>query len=124
MHAHKQNIISYTNISLFRVSEQVTKVDYVILQLLLAKHYRLENALSLAQEAYKRPHLLNFKRSSVTPKGFSMEARVYAENPMKHFLPTQGKISYLKLPVLFHSLLLNNRFIRTLHFTLFYILSE
>ncbi len=38
------------------------------------------------------------KQSDIKSKGHAIEARVYAENPRKNFMPSTGKISELRLP--------------------------
>ena len=38
------------------------------------------------------------KQSDIKPKGHAIEARVYAENPRKNFMPSTGKISEMRLP--------------------------
>ena len=38
------------------------------------------------------------KQSDIKSKGHAIEARVYAENPRKNFMPSTGKISEMRLP--------------------------
>lgn len=63
------------------VTEMITGLDLVEWQIKIA-------------EGLKIP----FKQNDVHLKGHAIEARVYAENPRKHFLPSAGRISYLYLP--------------------------
>lgn len=44
----------------------------------------------------------------ITPKGAAIEVRIYAENPIKDFLPSPGQITdlhFLRMFVLIHGLL-------------------
>ncbi len=41
---------------------------------------------------------LPLTQDKICQKGHSLEARIYAENPRKHFTPTSGKILHLKWP--------------------------
>lgn len=43
-------------------------------------------------------HLLPKTQSELAPNGHSFEARIYAENPDKGFLPMTGKLKYLSTP--------------------------
>ncbi|MFZ5471429.1 MAG: acetyl-CoA carboxylase biotin carboxylase subunit [Myxococcota bacterium] len=62
------------------VTEWVTGVDLVAWQLEVAEGEKLPFAAPLA------------------PRGHSIEARIYAEDPSRNFLPSPGKISYLRVP--------------------------
>ncbi len=63
------------------VSEAITGLDIVALQLRVA-----------AGEA------LPFQQSDLTIKGWAFEARVYAEDPTKGFLPATGTLDHLAFP--------------------------
>ena len=63
------------------VTEQVTHTDLVELQLQIA-----------AGESISELEL------PTAPIGHSIQARIYAENPAKDFLPSPGRIEYLKFP--------------------------
>jgi len=41
---------------------------------------------------------LSFRQEDIKPKGFSMECRIYAEDPDNDFLPSPGKIVHLHTP--------------------------
>ncbi len=43
---------------------------------------------------------LNLKQEDIKPRGASIEARIYAENPLQNFLPSPGKIYLVKEPEL------------------------
>ncbi|GAO05429.1 acetyl/propionyl/methylcrotonyl-CoA carboxylase subunit alpha [Anaeromyxobacter sp. PSR-1] len=62
------------------VTEMVTGLDLVRMQLEVARGERI-----LAQEQVQR-------------RGHAIEARVYAEDPARGFLPQPGKITYLRVP--------------------------
>jgi 3-methylcrotonyl-CoA carboxylase alpha subunit len=64
-------------------NEMITGVDLVAAQLRLAMGERLHE--ELAQDQIK-------------PHGHAIEARVYAENPAKNFLPSPGLLSTMRLP--------------------------
>lgn len=63
------------------VTELVTGIDLVKSQ--------IEIAAGLA---------LNFSQADIKPKGFSMECRIYAEDPDNDFMPSPGKIVHLQTP--------------------------
>jgi acetyl/propionyl-CoA carboxylase alpha subunit len=65
------------------VTEMITGVDLVAAQLRLAMGERLHEELAQA---------------GITPQGHAIEARVYAENPAKNFLPSPGLLSVMRLP--------------------------
>ena len=67
------------------VTELVTGLDLVEWQLLVAAGHKLP----LSQEA-----IVN------QSKGFAIEARIYAENPMKDFLPSTGVLHHLRSPII------------------------
>src|SRR5262245_51254374 len=62
------------------VTEWVTGIDLVALQIKVA-------------EGEKLPFL-----EPLAPRGHSIEARIYAEDPARGFLPSPGKIDYLRIP--------------------------
>ena len=62
------------------VTEMVTGIDLVRLQIEVARGGRVP-----AQE-------------DIAPRGHAIEARVYAEDPARGFLPSPGKITYLRVP--------------------------
>ncbi len=64
------------------VTEMVTGVDLVELQL------RVAAGDSIAHVAVPK-----------SPRGHSVQARIYAESPAKDFLPSPGDIQYLQLPL-------------------------
>src|SRR5262249_28045457 len=66
------------------VTELVTGVDLVALQLDVAEGRGLPDGLEPA--AKQQPH------------GHAVEARLYAEDPARDFLPQSGRIAALKLP--------------------------
>lgn len=41
---------------------------------------------------------LHFKQEDIQPKGHSIECRIYAEDPVKNFLPSSGRVLFLKEP--------------------------
>lgn len=41
---------------------------------------------------------LNFSQEDIHPKGFSLECRIYAEDPDNNFMPSPGKIIHLRTP--------------------------
>jgi acetyl-CoA carboxylase, biotin carboxylase subunit len=63
------------------VTEQVTGLDLVKLQIAIAAGHRLP-----------------FAWESVTPRGHSMEVRLYAEDPDNNFFPSPGKILSWQVP--------------------------
>ncbi len=63
------------------VTEMVTGIDLVVAQLELAAGEHLQ-----------------YRQDQVTVRGTAIEARVIAEDPAGHFLPTTGEITYLKEP--------------------------
>jgi acetyl-CoA/propionyl-CoA carboxylase biotin carboxyl carrier protein len=65
------------------VTELVTGLDLVELQVRIAAGERLP-----------------FGQEQVRPRGHAVEARVYAEDPSRQFLPTGGRIVLLREPVL------------------------
>jgi acetyl-CoA carboxylase biotin carboxylase subunit len=62
------------------VTEMVTGLDLVRMQIEVARGERI-----LAQE-------------EVVRRGHAIEARIYAEDPARKFLPSPGKITYLRVP--------------------------
>jgi len=64
------------------VTEAISGVDLVDLQFQIASGSRLPPALA-----------------GISAKGHAMEARVYAESPHNGFLPSTGKIEYLRWPI-------------------------
>jgi 3-methylcrotonyl-CoA carboxylase alpha subunit len=66
------------------VTEMITGVDLVELQLLVASGRKLP-----------------FTQDEVQLKGHAIEARIYAEDPEKDFIPSPGEISFYKAPKLF-----------------------
>jgi len=65
------------------VTEMITGVDLVAAQLRLAMGERLHDELAQAR---------------IEPRGHAVEARVYAENPAKNFMPSPGPLSVMRLP--------------------------
>jgi 3-methylcrotonyl-CoA carboxylase alpha subunit len=63
------------------VTEAITGLDLVELQLRVAAGEKLP-----------------FTQADIKPKGHAVEARVYAEDPEKRFLPSTGKLFALKFP--------------------------
>lgn len=63
------------------VTEQVTGLDLVALQLHVAQGGRLD-----------------FVQADLEPRGWSMECRIYAEDPANGFLPSIGKITHYTTP--------------------------
>jgi acetyl-CoA carboxylase biotin carboxylase subunit len=63
------------------VTEQVTGLDLVKLQIAIAAGHRLP-----------------FAWETITPRGHSMEVRLYAEDPENNFFPSPGKILSLHQP--------------------------
>ncbi|HLC28002.1 MAG TPA: acetyl-CoA carboxylase biotin carboxylase subunit [Dehalococcoidia bacterium] len=63
------------------VTELVTGLDIVALQLAIAAGERLP-----------------FQQDGITFNGHAIECRVYAEDPLKHYLPSAGRIATLELP--------------------------
>ena len=41
---------------------------------------------------------LNFRQEDIKPNGFALECRIYAEDPDNDFMPSPGKIVYLRTP--------------------------
>jgi len=41
---------------------------------------------------------LSFKQEDIQPRGHSIECRIYAEDPLHNFLPSSGKVLFLKEP--------------------------
>ena len=46
----------------------------------------------------KHTHRLPFTQADIKPKGWAIEARIYAEDPLRNFLPAIGKLSRYVLP--------------------------
>jgi len=65
------------------VTEMITGVDLVAAQLRLAMGERLNEELA---------------QSKIKSVGHAVEARVYAENPAKNFMPSPGPLSVMRLP--------------------------
>jgi acetyl/propionyl-CoA carboxylase alpha subunit len=65
------------------VTEMITGVDLVAAQLRLAMGERLREELS---------------QDRIKARGHAIEARVYAENPAKNFMPSSGLLSVMRLP--------------------------
>src|SRR3979490_476389 len=63
------------------VTEQVTGLDLVKLQIAIAAGHRLP-----------------FAWESITPRGHAMEVRLYAEDPANNFFPSPGKILSRQVP--------------------------
>jgi acetyl-CoA carboxylase biotin carboxylase subunit len=63
------------------VTEQVTGLDLVKLQIAIAAGHRLP-----------------FAWETITPRGHAMEVRLYAEDPDNNFFPSPGKILSLRTP--------------------------
>jgi acetyl-CoA carboxylase biotin carboxylase subunit len=63
------------------VTELVTGIDLVQWQLRIAAGERLP-----------------FRQDEITPRGWAIECRITSEDPMNSFLPSTGRISYLRLP--------------------------
>jgi acetyl-CoA carboxylase, biotin carboxylase subunit len=63
------------------VTEQVTGLDLVKLQIAIAAGHRLP-----------------FAWETITPRGHAMELRIYAEDPDNHFFPSPGKILSCSAP--------------------------
>lgn len=51
-----------------------------------------------AQVRVAEGHLLRFKQEDIAPKGWAIEARIYAEDPERNFMPCPGDIHDLVLP--------------------------
>jgi len=62
------------------VTEMVTGIDLVRLQIEVAQGGRVP------------------RQEEIQPRGHAIEARVYAEDPARNFLPSPGKITYLRVP--------------------------
>lgn len=78
-----------------RVTEKITGQDLVEWQFLVAAGYQLP-----------------LNQSQLTINGHSIQARVYAEDPDRDFLPSSGEVRYLKLPNHVHSNILVDSTIR------------
>ena len=65
------------------VTEMITGVDLVAAQLRLAMGERLNDELA---------------QPTIKPQGHAVEARVYAENPAKKFMPSPGLLTVMRLP--------------------------
>jgi acetyl-CoA carboxylase biotin carboxylase subunit len=63
------------------VTELVTGLDLVRMQILVA-----------------RGEELHLTQDSIVRRGHAIEARVYAEDPARGFMPSPGRISYLRVP--------------------------
>ena len=63
------------------VTELVTGIDLVQWQLRVASGERLP-----------------FRQEDITPRGWAMECRITSEDPANEFLPSTGRISFLRLP--------------------------
>ncbi len=63
------------------VTEEVTGVDLVKEQILLAAG-----------------HKLSFSQKDIEPKGHAIELRINAENPYKNFTPSPGRVNFLNFP--------------------------
>ncbi len=63
------------------VTELTSGVDLVHQQLLIAAGGKL-----------------SFKQEDIQPRGHSIECRIYAEDPLHNFLPSSGKVLFLKEP--------------------------
>ena len=63
------------------VTELTTGVDLVHQQILIASGEKLP-----------------FKQEDLSQKGHSIECRIYAEDPLNNFLPSSGKVLFLKEP--------------------------
>lgn len=64
------------------VTEMITDIDLVKLQLLIAAGEKLP-----------------FTQKNIRPNGTAIECRINAEDPRKNFIPSTGKVDYLYLPV-------------------------
>lgn len=63
------------------VTELTSGVDLVHQQILIASGEKL-----------------SFKQEDIEPRGHSIECRIYAEDPLNNFLPSSGKVLFLKEP--------------------------
>lgn len=63
------------------VTEKVTGIDIVSLQIEIGRGERL--------------HL---NQSEITPRGHAIECRIYAEDPENNFMPSPGKIRWMRVP--------------------------
>ncbi len=63
------------------VTELVTGVDLVQQQIMIASGEKL-----------------SFKQEDLSQRGHSIECRIYAEDPLNNFLPSSGKVLFLKEP--------------------------
>lgn len=63
------------------VTELTSGVDLVHQQILIASGEKLA-----------------FKQGDIKPRGHSIECRIYAEDPLNNFLPSSGKVLFLKEP--------------------------
>ena len=62
------------------VTEMITGLDLVRMQLEVAQGERIPS------------------QDEIVPRGHAIEARIYAEDPAKAFVPSPGKITYLRVP--------------------------
>jgi len=69
------------------VTEMITGIDLVAAQIRLAMEEPPETAMA---------------QDSIARNGHSIEARVYAENPAKNFIPSPGKLVALDVPAAAH----------------------
>ncbi|MEI7669532.1 MAG: acetyl-CoA carboxylase biotin carboxylase subunit, partial [Pseudomonadota bacterium] len=72
-----------------RVTELITKIDLVEQMIRVAAREKL-----------------TIKQEDVTINGWAMEARVYAEDPRRGFLPSTGRITHYQEPVTEHNILI------------------
>ncbi|KAK6462900.1 allophanate hydrolase subunit 2-domain-containing protein [Scheffersomyces coipomensis] len=81
------------------ITELIYNVDLMKLMLLQAD-YELRNEVGLSFEKLN----LDFESSAgiLTPSGWAIECRVYAENPVKNFQPSPGILHYVEFPKSVH----------------------